>query len=95
MGIFPSLSLIRLSLSDISLSTELASSPLVSPGFSPIYYSLGNFIFDQYFNARVKNGLAVALTFSAVSSTPALVNVQEYPVVLKTDGRTCLVEEGK
>jgi poly-gamma-glutamate synthesis protein (capsule biosynthesis protein) len=64
-------------------------------GQTLIYYSLGNFIFDQYFNARVKNGLAVALTFSAVSSTPALVNVQEYPVVLKTDGRTCLVEEGK
>ncbi len=61
-------------------------------GQTLVYYSLGNFMFDQYFNARVKNGLAVALTFSAASSTPVLVGIQEYPVTLKSDGRTCLVE---
>jgi len=30
----------------------------------PIFYSLGNFIFDQYFSADVKNGLAVAVDYT-------------------------------
>lgn len=30
----------------------------------PIFYSLGNFIFDQYWNAAVQEGLTVAISFS-------------------------------
>ena len=31
---------------------------------APIFYSLGNFIFDQYWNGDVQEGLTVALSFS-------------------------------
>lgn len=31
---------------------------------APIYYSLGNFIFDQYFSSATTHGLLVAVTFS-------------------------------
>ena len=34
-----------------------------------IYYSLGNFIFDQYFDASVKKGLVVRATFDAKESS--------------------------
>ncbi len=34
----------------------------------PVVYSLGNFIFDQYFSTPVQEGLAVALALSATSS---------------------------
>lgn len=30
----------------------------------PIFYSLGNFIFDQYFSAETQRGLAIGLTFN-------------------------------
>ncbi len=30
----------------------------------PIFYSLGNFIFDQYFSVETQRGLAVGLSFS-------------------------------
>ncbi len=35
----------------------------------PVFYSLGNYIFDQYFSAQVREGLVVALTFEGA---PAL-----------------------
>lgn len=52
-----------------------------------IYYSLGNFIFDQYFDNSVDHGLMLGVGFmhSGVS------NVQEIPVVLQHDRRTCPV----
>ncbi len=34
----------------------------------PVVYSLGNFIFDQYFSAPVQEGLALALSVSATST---------------------------
>ncbi|MBV9349561.1 MAG: AmmeMemoRadiSam system protein B [Patescibacteria group bacterium] len=49
-----------------------------------VYYSLGNFIFDQYFDPRVTQGLALLLAFDN-----GKVTAKEYPVVLDTDGRTC------
>jgi poly-gamma-glutamate synthesis protein (capsule biosynthesis protein) len=51
-----------------------------------IYYSLGNFIFDQYWNAAVSHGLLLEVSFTkeGVSS------VKEIPVELDGDGRTCL-----
>jgi len=35
----------------------------------PIFYSLGNFVFDQYFSQETEEGLAVAIERSAVSTT--------------------------
>jgi poly-gamma-glutamate synthesis protein (capsule biosynthesis protein) len=57
-------------------------------GSTSVYYSLGNFIFDQYFSAGVTHGLAVMLTIGK----DGVVGSQEYPVVLERDGRTCLAE---
>ena len=38
----------------------------------PIFYSLGNFIFDQYFSADVQEGLMLAIDFSDTSITYTL-----------------------
>lgn len=55
-------------------------------GSTLVYYSLGNFIFDQYFNSGVTHGLALMLTF-----TPqGVAQVEEYPIVLHRSGQTCL-----
>ena len=53
-----------------------------------IYYSLGNFFFDQYFSDAVRRGLLldVALDRTGVKS------VREIPIELLRDGRTCSVE---
>ncbi len=52
-----------------------------------VYYSLGNFVFDQYWNAEVSRGLLleVELTGAGVSW------VREIPVELGRDRRTCPV----
>jgi poly-gamma-glutamate synthesis protein (capsule biosynthesis protein) len=53
-----------------------------------IYYSLGNFIFDQYWNDAVRRGLLLRVIF-----TPAGVSsVTEIPVELGQDRRTCAVK---
>ncbi len=54
-------------------------------GSTLVYYSLGNFIFDQYFDVKVTNGLALVLTISK----DGFVSAEEHPVVLGRDGRTC------
>ena len=54
-------------------------------GNTVVFYSLGNFIFDQYFNAQVMRGLAVMLTFSG----GGVADVQEHPTHLELSGRTC------
>ncbi len=38
----------------------------------PIFYSLGNFIFDQYFSKDTQEGLAVRLDFSSATTTVVL-----------------------
>ncbi|OGC88094.1 hypothetical protein A2419_01305 [Candidatus Adlerbacteria bacterium RIFOXYC1_FULL_48_26] len=43
---------------------------------APIYYSLGNFIFDQYFSYETTHGLMVAITFS----NGRIKGVREIPV---------------
>ncbi len=53
-----------------------------------VYYSLGNFIFDQYFSQAVRHGLAVMLTITK----NGVVGIEEYPTELERDGRTCLAE---
>jgi len=52
-----------------------------------IYYSLGNFIFDQYFSEEVRNGLLLSVVFTQ----EGVQSIKEIPIVLNTDGRTCLV----
>lgn len=53
-----------------------------------IYYSLGNFIFDQYWNDDVTHGLLLEAVF-----TPAgVADIREIPVVLARDRRTCVVQ---
>lgn len=58
-----------------------------------VYYSLGNFIFDQYFDENVTRGLTVLLHIPP--ELEKKVSVTEYPVILQTDGRTCLAEAKK
>lgn len=53
-----------------------------------IYYSLGNFIFDQYWNDEVRHGLMLEVAF-----TPAGVgSIREIPIELEFDRRTCAVQ---
>jgi len=51
-----------------------------------IYYSLGNFVFDQYFNEEVRNGLLVRVIFDAAG----VFSIEEIPTYLERDRRTCL-----
>jgi poly-gamma-glutamate capsule biosynthesis protein CapA/YwtB (metallophosphatase superfamily) len=51
-----------------------------------VYYSLGNFIFDQYFQEDVKEGLVVV----AKIDSNRHISSSEYRVLLQRDGRTCL-----
>lgn len=50
-----------------------------------IYYSLGNFVFDQYWNEQVRDGLTVDIGFG----TRGVTSVQTAHVELQTDRRTC------
>ena len=54
-------------------------------GQTLVYYSLGNFIFDQYWDEAVSHGLAILLHLFSDGT----VSADEYPVVLTPDGRTC------
>lgn len=51
-----------------------------------IYYSLGNFVFDQYFEEAVQNGLLVSLTIEGLNIT----QVTELPITLQKNGQTVL-----
>lgn len=53
-----------------------------------IYYSLGNFIFDQYFNEEVQNGLLLSVTVTK----DGVQSIQEIPIRLHPDGRTCVAD---
>lgn len=54
-----------------------------------IYYSLGNFVFDQYFEEAVQNGLLVESTVCRSSETQVYDwNFEEYPIQLNLDGST-------
>lgn len=50
-----------------------------------IYYSLGNFVFDQYFESAVKQGLVLEVEFTAADKT---ISVREHPVELLPSGQT-------
>lgn len=52
-----------------------------------IYYSLGNFVFDQYWNEAVRTGLNVSVVFDKTGVT----EVKESRVSLGRDRRTCQI----
>ncbi len=51
-----------------------------------IYYSLGNFMFDQYFSADVRRGLLIEVLFAQTG----VLLVREIPTLLERNGQTCL-----
>ena len=51
----------------------------------PIYYSLGNFIFDQYFEESVMHGLFLKMTLNK----DGVVSTQEIPIGLNRDRTVC------
>lgn len=53
-----------------------------------IYYSLGNLVFDQYWEDAVRDGLLVEVTFDRDGVT----GIKEYSTRLERDRRTCLKE---
>lgn len=55
-------------------------------GGTLVYYSLGNFIFDQYFSEAVRTGLALEV----VLSQDGVIDTVEYPLSIDRDGTTCL-----
>lgn len=58
-------------------------------GTTTIYYSLGNFVFDQYFEPRTMCGLAVTATLTK-SESGVSVAVEETEVGTERDGRTVI-----
>lgn len=50
-----------------------------------IYYSLGNFVFDQYFEENVKNGLMVKVV---IDPTTLEMQFEEIPIIMTKEGRT-------
>lgn len=50
-----------------------------------VYYSLGNFIFDQYWDKSVSTGLALEVSINGDK-----MEITEHKVSLQKDGRTCL-----
>lgn len=53
-------------------------------GDTLVYYSLGNFVFDQYWDAEVSTGLAVLVRLEAEGPV-----AEELPVRMNRTGRTC------
>ncbi len=51
-----------------------------------IYYSLGNFVFDQYFEPAVQQGMLIGLTIS----NDEIVDAAEIPILLEKNGQTKL-----
>ena len=51
----------------------------------PVYYSLGNFIFDQYWNESVNHGLVLE-----VHIDDGVLSLKEHYVELLRDGRSCV-----
>lgn len=56
----------------------------------PVYYSLGNFIFDQYFSSDVMTGQAVLATFIGDD-----ISTETYTLALKPDGRVCGLQDNQ
>lgn len=57
-----------------------------------IYYSLGNFIFDQYFRPETKSGLLVKVTIDPITKS---IQTEELPITLSSTGQTGLLSSKK
>lgn len=55
-----------------------------------IYYSLGNFVFDQYFSEDVRNGLGVVVKIDKVTKQASFEDINFY---LAPQGQTILLEK--
>ncbi len=55
-------------------------------GSAMVYYSLGNFVFDQYFETAVRKGTLLKTTFTAGEE----LSVSEVPIFLEGTGKTVL-----
>lgn len=53
-----------------------------------IYYSLGNFVFDQYFSAETMNGLAVKVSINPEDMS---LKFEDFPLLLEKNGQTRLL----
>ena len=53
-----------------------------------IYYSLGNFVFDQYFNPETTRGLLIEVSLAS-DDTPSF---QDIPIRLSADGKTSVAQ---
>jgi gamma-polyglutamate biosynthesis protein CapA len=62
-------------------------SPYEKIGSTTVYYSLGNFIFDQYWDKKVSTGLVLELNIK-----DGIIKTTEHQVSLSSDGRTCLTD---
>lgn len=84
---------------DVGADLIVGSHPHVVQGIEiyqgkKIYYSLGNFVFDQYFEAAVQNGLLVdASVCRQNESLPFIWNFTERPIQLLKSGETILTPE--
>lgn len=56
-----------------------------------VYYSLGNFIFDQYWNKDVSTGLVLEVHIGGGSANRRM-KIIKHKVSLTSDGKTCLVK---
>lgn len=68
-------------------SAKIHSTSSGQVGDATVYYSLGNFIFDQYWNSDVSTGLALAVTIK-----DGEMELVEHRVIMNKDGRTCLAD---
>jgi poly-gamma-glutamate synthesis protein (capsule biosynthesis protein) len=50
-----------------------------------IYYSLGNFVFDQYFDPNTREGLAVEVT---IDPNDKSIIAKDFPIMLGSSGQT-------
>lgn len=61
-------------------------------GNVPIYYSLGNFLFDQYFSDEVMRGKLIELDLSKADNTTKIKNIKTYFVSNKPRSAIDIVE---
>lgn len=52
-----------------------------------MYYSLGNFVFDQYWNEEVSTGILLRVKFTK----EGVKGIEEIPIKMHRDGKTCLL----
>ncbi len=57
-----------------------------------IFYSLGNFVFDQEFSSETKTGLAVIVSLQKESNATTVQNISLHPILIENYGQPRLLE---